>query len=281
MGVDDLLQSNCLGIGLDDAIYRILPVSFLTQDVANGTLTLRRVIAWEDTHEAAYFRRELPAQTGELVGMEELSKDWFGQCWSRRAESDAMWRIYNPDGASVRIETTPRALMTALFQRRIARNPSFADSSYISLYVGEVTYHAAKEFERLMATPAEEHVLQSSGVGIAKMLCAKRDPFQHESEIRLLYHAHVDTSSISQVIADADLMSTSLVERHRINGRDQQLPGFIHLPFDWSCITNVMLGPRVNERTAASVRAQVQCALPGAGWSASDLYGPPRYLGTL
>lgn len=273
-----LLRGNCFDLKPDEPIYRITPVNFLTQDVANSTLTLRRAIGWDDTHEAAYFRRPATdSDTGALVGLEELSKDWFGLCWSRHPESDAMWRIYNSDGMSVRIETTPRLLLNSLFEPRCKLHPSYQEKADLSLYMGGVAYYDGAQFARLMSTPPMGNVLESTGVGIARMLCAKRDPFQHESEVRLLYHAHPEISEFSEPLQDAALMSKTLLEVHAINGRNQVLPGLIHLPFDWGAVSSVMLGPRVSERAAATVRNQVHCALPAARWLESDLYGEPRY----
>jgi hypothetical protein len=109
------------------------------------------------------------------------------------------------------------------------------------------------------------------------MLCAKRDPFKHEAEVRLLYHAHPEINDFSRSLGDADLMSKGFLEDHKINGYIQTLPGLIHLPFDWSCISSVMLGPRVSDRAAKTVRSLVRCALPTTRWLESDLYGQPNF----
>lgn len=134
---DQLVVQNVFDMNPDTPIYRILPIKHLIQDVADGKVTIGRVIAWEDTHEAAFYRRNvaLPS-TNQLVGLDLLARDWFGQCWMTVEESDAMWRIYNADGLSVRISTTPRILISQVFKGRCRLTPSYSDLAWISIYLG-------------------------------------------------------------------------------------------------------------------------------------------------
>lgn len=86
-----------------------------------------RVMSWEDTHEAAYFRTRLLTAEDEPVSIEELGLDWFGQSWSMQPESDAMWRIYNQQHDSIRLETTAGALLGTLHVARTNIESQFAD----------------------------------------------------------------------------------------------------------------------------------------------------------
>jgi hypothetical protein len=279
MTENDLIHENYFGDGLDRPIYRILPIQHLVGDIEKKRMTMGRVIAWEDTHEAAFFRRavRLP-ETGELVGLESLARDWFGQCWSTTPESDAMWRIYNANGRSVRLETTPRALMRTVFAGRTAKDPGFAPSAYNSMYVGDVTYQTESVFEQTMSTSVQS-VLDPSGKALARMMLLKRVPFKHEAEVRFLYHAHVDSSEVSIRNADNELLSHQILEMHSINKQQEQLPKFIYLPFNWACITSVMIGPRVKRHTAKILENKVRRNLPHVPLLVSSLYGPPEYPG--
>jgi hypothetical protein len=280
---DQLISRNYLGDNPDKPIYRIMPVKYLVTDVAKQILTMPRVIGWEDTYEAAYFRRTIPgSKVGERVGLAGLAKDWFGLCWSGVRESDAMWRIYNRNGMSVRIETTPRKLMASIFHSRLLRYRGFSGYARISLYMGDVSYQGEMGFRTLMSTPVSQ-VLDDAGRGMAQMLCVKREPFQHEGEVRLLYNAHLSAPNSMEPNGDAGLLSNASPAPYMINGSDVMLAPLIHLPFDWSCITSVMIGPLVKERTAKIVRNKVMCALPGLreSISVSDLYGKPNYPGFL
>lgn len=276
--VDRLIESNYFGLHPDMPIYRILRVEHLEKDAGNGTLTLCRVIGWEDPHEGAFFRRSVHSkETNEIVGLGDLSKDWFGQCWSLHDESDSMWRIYNPDGLSVRLQSTPRMLMSALFRSRVAVHPVFSDNAWIALYMGEVAYHNGAAFSQLMREKVSGW-LDSSGKGMAQQMCHKREAFRHEGEVRLLYHAHLNGEHPN---GDKELLSKETKPHVVARRRTEVLPRFIHLPFDWACIQSVMIGPLVEGSKAAAVRAAVQRALPNVPILVSDLYGEPNYYGEL
>lgn len=40
--------------------------------------------------------------------------DFYGQCWTLKSTSDAMWRIYSPKKDAVRVRTTIRKLAESL-----------------------------------------------------------------------------------------------------------------------------------------------------------------------
>src|SRR5438552_2336902 len=62
----------------------------------------------------------------------------YGQCWSLLDESDAMWRIYSPNKAGVKIRTTVRKLITAVYDR----TDRYASLKY---FIGRVSYESEKE----------------------------------------------------------------------------------------------------------------------------------------
>lgn len=114
MSAYDPLESNLVDLNPDTPPFRITKLDYVLSDIRCGSLTMPRVMSWEDTHEAAYFRTKLLTAEDEPVSIEELGLDWFGQSWSMQAESDAMWRIYNMAHDSVRLESTAGALLGAL-----------------------------------------------------------------------------------------------------------------------------------------------------------------------
>lgn len=51
--------------------------------------------------------------TGE-IGYAGFRDQYFGQCWTLKSASDAMWRIYSHDKQGIRIRTTIRKLIQSL-----------------------------------------------------------------------------------------------------------------------------------------------------------------------
>jgi hypothetical protein len=279
--IDGVFRDNLIPkiLAPDTQIYRIMPVKYLVSDLMAAQTTLTRVIGWEDTHEAAYFRRTIPhGPKKEEVGLMGLAKDWFGQCWSTLDESDALWRIYNQDGMSVRIQTTVKDLVEALVKPLGDAKPTMMGCLNIILYAGIVEYLGKGDYAGAMTTPLDE-VLTSDGVGLAKMLLKKREPFSHEREVRLLFQSSV-VPSVGGVSMIDEYLDKGSSERFDIGG-SFFMPKRIQLPFDWSRTTNVMLGPRTDTGTAEIIGQALKNIAPHMAVSKSSLYGSPSYSAPL
>lgn len=270
---DNVLLGN--GTTLDTPIYRTLPISHLVPDLLTRRLTLSRIIGWEDTHEGAYFNRSVEfGPKREPTGLYGLVKDWFGQCWSTVAESDALWRIYNKDGWSVRIQSTPRELVTSLIRSLYPRLPWLTSNLELVLYLGLVTYLDESEYKAKMEAPLED-VLTSDGLGMAKMLLVKRQAFVHEAELRLLFQSRMVTNAGKPVEAEYfDANSVGRVE----HGGVAYLPMRLRLPFDWARVHDVMIGPRVDPGGAEVIRQALQRVAPTMSVTTSTLYGKPHLV---
>jgi len=279
MKEDLWVKENHLGeqMELHTPIYRIMKAEHLAADAHDRHLTLPRVIGWDDPYEGAFLRRRVSIRntqrnTDEWVGLDGLCKDMFGLCWMRGEESDAMWRIYDPEGKHVRLESTVNTLMRTLYHTRTQSEKEFPDRARIVLYMGGVKYLGLREFGEWMRTPANHVVKDDSGKEIAKKMLMKRNPFAHEREVRLLYHYHENVQERSD--RDSELLSDEM-SRYLVNGRAELLPRFIRLPFDWGCIKKVMIGPFGDQEAAANTLSLVKKALPDATMDVSQLYVPP------
>lgn len=262
---------------LDGPIYRIMKAEHLAADASHGYLTLPRVIGWDDPYEGAFLRRCVPIFNpsrgiNEWVGLDGLCKDMFGLCWMRGEESDAIWRIYDPEGKCVRLETTVNTLMRTLYHVRTQSEEGFPDRARIVLYMGDVRYMGQHDLEKWMRTPAHHVIQDDSGREIAKKMLVKREQFAHEKEVRLLYHYHERVQQRRD--CDPTLLSNER-GRYTVNGRAELLPRLIRLPFNWSCIKKVMIGPFGDQKTKSDTINIVKQALPNAALEASQLYVPP------
>ena len=163
----------------DKNIYRVMPFLRLMELIRDRRNTLTKPCLWNDPFENFILQGKGLLRNGQIVryGMRD---SLYGQCWTLRRESDAMWRIYSNDSEGVKIRTTIRKLYSSLYE---AANPSKRD---VSCFIGKVVYLGREAIRSYLTRPIN---LESSGVGVVETLLVKRIAFSHEKEVRLIYWA--------------------------------------------------------------------------------------------
>ncbi|QRR02465.1 DUF2971 domain-containing protein [Dyadobacter sandarakinus] len=166
---------------LDRPIYRVITEDRLFELFNDKINVLVRPQKWDDP-----FENFIMNSTGLLPDGQKFSvkfrDHFYGQCWTRTRESDAIWRIYSPNKCGARITTTPRKLLTALYR-------SLGDYASISCFIGKVNYYNTKDLKTFLLDNASNLILDSTGVGQAQSLLFKRTPFKHENEVRIIYNS--------------------------------------------------------------------------------------------
>jgi hypothetical protein len=171
---------NIFNIDLDTPIYRIFPLHRIKEIFENEELVLVTPKLWDDPFENFFLQCKLQRENGEMVSLEALNRQWYGQCWTRNRENDAMWRIYSPEKGGVRVATTVRQLSEYLWDE----GDRFSKQKY---FIGSVHYELKNEIEEFLAkTSFREITLGGQNDGIAKTLLTKREEFSHEQEVRIL-----------------------------------------------------------------------------------------------
>jgi len=143
-------------------LYRIVKFEHVVE-ILNGSLHFSHPSKWDDPYETRV----------------KNSRDYamFAQCWTRKAISDAMWRIYSPDHLGVRIRTT-REKLTFAMKDFARRNKGYklrlANVQYdTTVKVREKTLELAKSLEDTLKPQFA-----------ADLLFHKRNAFSHEREVR-------------------------------------------------------------------------------------------------
>ena len=173
-------SSNNIGIAeaeLDQPIYRIFSLERFFQVLHKKQLTLVKPHLWDDPFENVLLKSEFKTASNETAVF-EAHDSVYGQCWTRHAESDAMWRIYSPHKSGVRLQTTPRKLLAAL-------QTNIHEHSELYCFIGKVIY--ATNENHLKELLQKINLTATDGTGIAQSLLYKRKEFEHEQEIRLIY----------------------------------------------------------------------------------------------
>lgn len=165
----------------DKPIFRVISIKRLFELFTEKKNVLVKPTLWDDP-----FENFIMNSSGELEGGQMFSigfrDHFFGQCWTKTRESDAMWRIYSPDKNGVRIASTPRKLLHSHYDTA----DKYKD---INCFVGGVNYYTSPKLKTLLDTHASTWIKDSTGAGQAQTLLFKRSAFKHENEIRLVFNS--------------------------------------------------------------------------------------------
>lgn len=159
---------------LDTPIYRIMPIERVLQIYDTNELYFPNISKyWEDPYELFVYKQHY-IYKGHNLDVNDVLEHHYGQCWSIRKNSDAMWRIYSPDMKSVRLKSTMGTLINALF---------LGKGSNMVLNYGVVNYYNRKEIETWLKNNftgsfSDKYVIDSYFI--------KRTNFSHEKEIRFI-----------------------------------------------------------------------------------------------
>jgi len=137
---------------------------------------------WDDPFENFLLAHTLVrTPDGELGTLEPLAADWYGQCWTATADSDAMWRIYSATQTGIKATARLGDLLDGL-----AVSARLAPS--LQAFAGRVEYHDQQAIAAHMSSLTfTDLALGGTNDRFAELLCVKREAFAHEDEIRLLY----------------------------------------------------------------------------------------------
>jgi hypothetical protein len=200
-GLPTIDPSNAIRIRateLDSPVYRIMSMRYLDSMLTKPELVLIHPHLWDDPWENILLKCAIsstsnPRRPQEFF--ERVLRAIYAQSWSRTQESDTLWRAYSwfekdktttlnkwPDNEGVRIRSTPRKLLEALW----SWSPTDRGES---CFIGAVDYRTADEIQQYIADEIGRHGLNAfaGGRGHADAVLLKRSAFSYESEVRLIY----------------------------------------------------------------------------------------------
>jgi hypothetical protein len=236
---------NLLGIAdADTPIYRIFSAQRFMNLVGSRQNGLVNPVKWDDPFENFFLRATVTTPAGERGSMETLASAWYGQCWTYNADTDAMWRIYSHDKDGIKVRTTVEKLFASFYDS----SDHFASLKYFCGKVDYLTEAAITQFTGNITF--QDVALGGRADKFARLLC-KREAFNHENEVRLLFQ--------------------DLDPRRGVNGVTQ-FNFDVHMVCD-----EVVLDPRLTDQAAAALEAKIiaaGCTLP---ISRSNLYRSPSF----
>lgn len=211
---------------LDKDVYRIFSFDRLQEIFNDKKLTLVKPSLWDDPFENFILNSTgtYPDGTEFTIGSRD---DFYGQCWSRTKESDAMWRIYSPDKDGVKIRTTMRKLFKPLFELGGVHHKLNGNEYNLTSFIGKVNYKGTKKLLAMLndRDRMSGKIYDQSGWGQASTFFFKRWAFRHENEVRLMYNGHNDqtaTSSIFRFKIDPSVLIDEIVFDPRMDKDDYE-----------------------------------------------------------
>lgn len=157
-------------------LYRILDFTKVVQIFEKKELYFANPSSWDDPYE-----NHIKHSKNHAV---------FAQCWSLIPSSDAMWRIYSPNGMGVRISTTNLKLKDAL--------KAAAPTKKYRYRVAKVDYVSPMD---LRAERKEIAADLNEGFEITRAidtLYTKRKAFSHEAEWRATLYSTAENNEKNQ-----------------------------------------------------------------------------------
>ncbi|MBQ5979534.1 MAG: DUF2971 domain-containing protein [Bacteroidales bacterium] len=158
------------------ALYKIIPFDILLQILSDHKIALVNTSMWDDIYEN-FFLNESFYKDGKEVPYHYMSDKFYGQCWSRKGNSDALWRIYSQDRKGVQIKTSVGKILDSI--------PDKKDDGGIYLF-GKVDYYSQSKIEGDLKS-IKALTDDQFAIIMLQSLLVKRNSFSHESEYRLIY----------------------------------------------------------------------------------------------
>lgn len=193
-----------------ESLYRFISFPAFVNLVEQKQERYVRPTSWEDTYEGYFLSRlekddikKCLMQLADAIcqNVPETAVDnylklynarWncYGQCWTKRFESDALWRIYSYEKMAVRIETDEEQIREVL-------SPVIRTNGKL-LIIDNVHYDLDNEKGELKT---QEQLLEelAKSKRVVEPYFHKRKAFEHEEEKRVIFFDN-DESNITTMM---------------------------------------------------------------------------------
>lgn len=184
-----------MNIDVDRKLYKFMSFYSFVDLIQSKSLNFVRPKVWEDPYEGFIFQKlktidgkkeieyllkKIPDNIAKSIFFDlalKFEKIFYAQSWSLCSESDAMWRIYNYENKTVRIEVLESKI-------RQIENIEIVDVEY------DDEINLEREIEKIG--------LYKDQTNFMEIYRVKRTAFRHEREVRLIYQNNEAINQISE-----------------------------------------------------------------------------------
>lgn len=163
---------------LDNVIlYKYFSIKNLGYLIDNSKLYIDKIDSWEDCYENFFLKCNF-IKDGYNVEADNLIPGVFGQSWTTKKESDAMWRIYSNDKCGIKIKTTAKKLFKVYY---------IDDECMANTWFGKVKYDSMQDIINSVEGKIKQQMLyEVFQYTFPETEFMKRTEFWHEEEFRVV-----------------------------------------------------------------------------------------------
>lgn len=205
----------------NSSIYRCIHFERLLEMLLHKNIVLVKTRMWEDPYENFLFNTKIRSGA-HYTSLGSFTDSLYGQCWTMKKETDALWRIYSPTKQAVIIKTKISKLAKALSDSEALLDDRFDTWRKA---IAPVEYFSKNKIQNVirqyltLALPDPNIAFDS--------LFIKRSEFRHEHEVRIIIQKKGQPE-----------------DDYYKNGERK----FVKLPIDPNdFIEEILLDPRINE----------------------------------
>lgn len=170
----------------DYRIRRIFPLERFRELIEDGKMALISPNKWaeDDAFENYVFNSKIKNTDTNTYEFSPYKDQFYAQCWTYGYENDAMWKLYSGDQNGIMVETTIDKLCDLINTQISVNAEDFA--------LGRVAYLHKEDLNELIKEHEGGIRAKAFGddtvVGAIITLLIKLYAYNHEKEIRLVYH---------------------------------------------------------------------------------------------
>lgn len=161
---------------IDTPAYRFMSFDSLQEMLLSKSISLIKTKYWEDTYENFLFKSDVVV--GETpFDLTSHPQRLFGSCWTKKCESDALWRIYSQSKCGVRVRSSIGKLACCLqqkFNKSIAWTANIGEVRYLSIQKIVNYFEMFSEDEFVTGEPGSEVILVVERNGLNLTFKVKR-----------------------------------------------------------------------------------------------------------
>lgn len=194
-------------VDMAQPVYRYMPYQYLIEFLRTGEYWISNINKWEDPYEN--YLSKCPVDQYESRAT-TITGEHYGQCWTLKKESDAMWQIYSvlkKDNTTEEMDKSKLGVRIKSYPSILQRLPKNIFNANIG-YLGPVTYISQADIDKNLRNlqfdnwPAYWDKWEEN-------FFIKREEFKHEEEFRFVFTCGFD-KKIDKV--SAKINPTELIE---------------------------------------------------------------------
>lgn len=228
-------------IDMAQPVYRYMPYQYLIEFLKNGTHWISNINKWEDPYENYFSTCTVIDQYGERAS--RITFPLYGQSWTLKRESDAMWRIYSVlDKTKGELDKSRLGIRIKSYPYILQRLPANIFNANLG-YLGPVTYISQEDIDSSLSNLQFKNWPEYWNKREDNFFI-KRKEFKHEEEFRIIFSCfnEADNGNVYAKISPLELIKEITFDpRLSISDYDKYRKELIELGFPAASINKSQL----------------------------------------